>query len=328
MSGFTIWGSAVVRAILSFFSRKKSWPYPTPKPALAKGLDFSGISEFRGDVFPESGQSNWLDASNALAEIDRRQKAREISAEEADACRFWHENGYWVAPSLFADEELDFVWGAYEEALASGILGERHAVSPDGRLFDRKLDPALLVPEIKALQHHAKLMRWTDLFLGRKTMPFQTIMGHAGSQQAAHSDSIHMTTYPFGFMVANWTAFEEIEPDSGPLIYYPGSHRLPYLLSREIGIAPGEFKQHGYRLYHERYEPVIAELCVKHGFEQKTFLAKKGDTLFWHANLVHGGSPRTNPNRSRKALVCHHFADGVVSYHDLSGNLTRIHLNA
>ena len=52
-----------------------------------------------------------------------------------------------------------------------------------------------------------------------------------GSEQAAHSDSIHMTTHPLGYMTAAWIALEEMTPDNGPLIYHPGSHKLPYLLN-------------------------------------------------------------------------------------------------
>ena len=51
-------------------------------------------------------------------------------------------------------------------------------------------------------------------------------MSHKGSQQGAHSDSIHMTTYPIGYLSAAWIAFEDIHPDSGPQLFYPGSHRL------------------------------------------------------------------------------------------------------
>nr|WP_321984985.1 hypothetical protein [uncultured Lichenicoccus sp.] len=29
-------------------------------------------------------------------------------------------------------------------------------------------------------------------------------------------------TYPLGYLAATWTAFEDIHPDSGPLVYYPG----------------------------------------------------------------------------------------------------------
>ena len=53
-------------------------------------------------------------------------------------------------------------------------------------------------------------------------------------------------------------------------------------------------------------------------------LLPTGDVLFWHANLLHGGSPRKNLALSRKALVCHHFAKGAVTYHDSCHSLREL----
>jgi ectoine hydroxylase-related dioxygenase (phytanoyl-CoA dioxygenase family) len=183
------------------------------------------------------------------------------------------------------------------------------------------------VPILRELQQHPKIMRISDLLFGRKTLPFQTIMGHKGSWQNPHSDTIHMTTYPMGYMLACWIAFEDIKPDSGPLEYYPLSHRLvPPLLSGELGIPPGAFKSDT-SIYNARYEPTIRHYIDTLGMEPEHFMAKKGDVLFWHADLLHGGSPRKDLTLSRKAMVCHYFADGAFTYHDLSGNATRLHKN-
>ena len=201
----------------------------------------------------------------------------------------------------------------------------RRFVNEARTLDDRQLDAHCKVPEIAALQRDPKVLAWTDLLFGRRTVPFQSIIGHAGSQQAAHSDSIHMTTYPLGYLIADWVALEDVTEDSGVLEYFPGSHRLPYMLSNEVGIEQYEFKEKGHRVYHERYEPAVREACEKAGFRKERFLAKKGDVLFWHANLVHGGGPRIDADASRKALVCHYFAEGAVTYHDLSGNPSRLH---
>ena len=145
-----------------------------------------------------------------------------------------------------------------------------------------------------------------------------SITSHKGSQQAAHSDSIHMTTYPLGYLTAAWIAFEDIHPDSGPLVVYPGSHRLPYLFSQNVGISEADFKQEGYGSYQQKYEPRIRELIASHELKEKHFVASKGDTLIWHANLLHGGSMRRNVQLSRRALVCHFFVKGVFVYHDLA----------
>jgi hypothetical protein len=156
-----------------------------------------------------------------------------------------------------------------------GIFGERRYVDGAQTLDDRQLDPHLLVPTIRALQQHPAILAWTNLLFSRKTVPFQTIMGHAGSQQRAHSDSIHMTTYPLGYLIANWIAFEDVQPTSVPLEYYSGSHRLLYLMSKDVGIAPHEFKKKGYAIYHEKYEPVIQRLCEDANLTKQVFLAKK-----------------------------------------------------
>ena len=76
-----------------------------------------------------------------------------------------------------------------------------------------------------------------------------------------------------------------------------------------------------------KYEPAVRRHLEVARLEPKLFLCEKGDVLFWHADLIHGGARRRNLQLSRKALVCHYFAQGALTYHDLSGNLTRLHRN-
>ena len=286
-------------------------------------VDLGGLRQFRGEAFPRHGPACWLDRPDAADRVAARLAEGDITAAQAEACRSWIADGYLVVPSLIDGATLDAAWADYVAAIDGKRLGEPRALNAAGTLRDRTLDPHRRVPSIAALQRHPAMLAWTDLLFGRPTIPFQTIMGHAGSQQAAHSDSIHMTTYPLGCLIASWLAFEDIHPDSGPLEYQPGSHRLPYLLSADVGIAAREYKRKGGSVYAERYEPAIRESSA--AFPKRTFLARKGDALFWHANLVHGGSARADPDRSRKALVCHYFAAGAVTYHDLSGDKTRLH---
>jgi hypothetical protein len=292
-------------------------------------VDLKQIREFRGDVFPDSGPRCWLDRPNALMEIDRRHAAGEITDNQAEICSKWIFDGYCIVPSLIDTDLLDRVWQAYEDAIANGavkVATESHG--PDDPYPGRHLDTHLILPIVRELQQHPKVMEITDLLFGVKTMPFQTIMGHKGSWQSAHSDTIHMTTYPLGYLIANWIAFEDVHPDSGPLEFYPRSHLLvPPLLSGDLGISPREYKSKGPSVYSERYEPQIKRYIESMDLAPKFFLAKAGDVLFWHANLLHGGSPRNDLKRSRKALVCHYFGEGALTYHDLSGNPTRLHKN-
>lgn len=292
-------------------------------------VDLDAIAEFRGDAFPKCGSGCWIDQPDALYRVDEKVALGTMSESDARICRKFIIDGYYIAPGLIADEALDACWRAYEEAIAAGVIELAPEPHGEGDPYPgRRLDPHIEVPEIRQLQWHREVLRITDLLFGRKTLPFQTIMGHKGSSQLAHSDAIHMTTYPLGFLIANWVAFEDIHPDSGPLVYYPGSHRLlPYLLSAEVGILRQEFKVKGYAAYNEKYEPAMARHLEAYGLQPQTFIAQKGDVLFWHANLVHGGAPRADLGHSRKALVCHYFAERAFTYHDLSGNRTRLHKN-
>lgn len=117
---------------------------------------------------------------------------------------------------------------------------------------------------------HPKILRWIHLLMDRPPAPFQTITCHKGSQQGVHSDSIHMTTYPLGYLTAAWIAFEDIHPDSGPLVYYPGSHRLPYLFSRDLGIDENNFRESGYKAYVELYEPRIQAIIRERELQRIT----------------------------------------------------------
>jgi hypothetical protein len=48
-------------------------------------------------------------------------------------------------------------------------------------------------------------------------------------------------------------------------------------------------------------------------------VAKKGDVLIWHADLMHGGAPIEDPKRTRKSLVAHFMPLGVMpTFYDFS----------
>jgi hypothetical protein len=290
-----------------------------------EAVDLDAIRDYKLENFPKSGPSPWLDAPDAPSRIDARLASCGISDEQARQCRSWARDGFLVLEKFFDPAALDGIWGAYEEAVKAG----RVALQPDppaagDPLPSRSLDAHLSVPEVTALLHDEGLKAWMRLLFGREPVPFQTLVSHKGSEQREHSDAIHMTTYPVGYLTAAWIAFEDIRPDCGPIVYYPGSHRLPYLSSGALGIPPGDFRRRGYAAYFEKYEPAIQRLIAENGLKPSVFLPKKGDVLVWHGNLIHAGSPRRDLSLSRKAVVLHYFAQGAVCYHDLSGTLTPV----
>ena len=279
---------------------------------------------FRAENYPHTGPHAWLDQPDALERIDEKLARGELTDEEAAHCKHWAEQGYVILPGLIEVPLLTAVWASYEHAIAKGKLQlpvERAA--EDDPHPGRFLNPHKKAGDFCQVLKHPALARWMRTLLERNARPLQTIASHKGSQQGVHSDSIHMTTFPLGYLTAAWIAFEDIHPDSGPLVYYPGSHKLPYVFSKDVNISEENFREEGYTPYHARYEPHIQKLIEQHGLQAKHFHAKKGDVLIWHANLLHGGSARRNMALTRKALVCHFYGKGVFVYHDLSASRSK-----
>lgn len=159
-------------------------------------------------------------------------------------------------------------------------------------------------------------MKILRLLLGDEAVLFQSINFLKGSEQETHSDSIHMTTYPLGRLIAAWVALEDIDESNGPLHYYPKSHLLPYYLNSDYSNEGNKWLI-GDKSYDE-YEKMIQDKIRESGLEKKTFAARKGDILIWHANLFHGGDPHTDRNRTRKSMVLHYFGRNAICYHEIT----------
>lgn len=255
----------------------------------------------------------WLDSSFANLLIVKKILFHKISLIDAKLAYHWGKNGYLILEEFFNANQLDRVWSEYENELTNSD----RQIKLKNNLPERQLNPHLFSQSIYKLMDNKKLLSMINFLSGTSNIPFQSISSHRGSEQKAHSDAIHMTTNPLGGLIAVWIAFEDIRGDCGPLEFYPRSHKLPYILSKDIGIDPRDFDQFGYRDYTEIYEPNIEKIIKKNKLKKSTFFAKKGDVLFWHHNLLHGGSKITNPSSTRKSLVFHYFSNDVDCYHDL-----------
>jgi Phytanoyl-CoA dioxygenase (PhyH) len=156
----------------------------------------------------------------------------------------------------------------------------------------------------RRLATHPKILAFLRTAYGREPFAFQTLNFKTGSEQAPHADSFHFNAEPEGFMCGVWVALEDILPDSGPLIYYPGSQKISDLhYSNIINICDeqniGEIGS--------GYVSILGDLLKKLGIKSKTALIKKGQAFIWTSNLVHGGSAIRDQNLTRKSLVTHYY---------------------
>ena len=158
-------------------------------------------------------------------------------------------------------------------------------------------------PAVKEIARAPAVLDFLREFYGREPLPFQTLNFRVGTQQEPHADAFHFNSDPPGFMCGVWVALEDIDEASGPLIYFPGTHRLPEVTTSDVGMAPSEEEGGKYTSY-------IGELISRNGYEPHVGLLKKGQALVWASNLLHGGSPTQDPQSTRLSQVTHYFFEG------------------
>jgi len=294
--------------LLNLFNRKKL----RHAEAMYRkyGVKQSVLMPISSDKLPShNGESPWLDSPDALQKLTASPGLNRFDTATQKALLRWPTDGFVVLRGLFTHEEVAAMNAEIDRLIRDKVV--------DFNFTGRKIMFAFHHSDLlRKYVHDRRILDVMDFLLGKRMKVFQSINFLTGSEQAAHSDSIHMTTHPLGYMTAAWIALEEINADNGPLIYHVGSHKLPYLLN-------GSYDHGGNRFVigedaYARYEEAVDREIANGHFEAREFHAQPGDVLFWHANLLHGGKKMTTPNASRKSMVIHCFADDVLCYHELT----------
>lgn len=267
-----------------------------------------GFSDFKHN--PHSDEAPWLDRPERLALLESSTEFQSFSPELQTEIKRFEREGYMILRQFFHSDDTSRLNETVDEMLASGKAGYNFT----GRKIFNLWETSELARD--RFFRNPEMTRLLSFLLGRKVIPFQSLNFTRGSEQRAHSDAIHMTTQPQGFLIATWIALEDIDEGSGPLAYYPGSHRLPFVSTGDYDSGNGRFTigNDSNRHYEDRIEEIIAEK----GLEKRVFLAKRGDVLIWHSNLLHAGTRITREGATRRSMVCHYYAENTICYHEMS----------
>ena len=163
----------------------------------------------------------------------------------------------------------------------------------------------------KDLSFSDPVMAFLEELFGSSPALIATITFWKGSQQPLHQDFSYVHHHRrLGELAAAWIPLEDIHPDSGPLVYYKGSHFPDKLGFFDWGsgsiLASRDASDSDFDNYHKHLLRQIDE----HQFQPSVFLPKRGDVLIWHGALIHGGTPMANPDLTRRSLVCHYTTVG------------------
>jgi len=252
--------------------------------------------------------SPWLDEPDSREKILKDSQFIKMPADLQQKILHWIDKGFMIWENFLTEHEADLL----NEEIDTLTTQKKIAPLENGKIMFAHKQSAF----INKIISDERIMQLLAFIFQQPVIPFQTINFIKGSQQRAHSDSVHMTTYPLGYLAASWFALEDIDAFNGPLFYYPGSHKLPYVLSPQFDKSANSLKLN--ENSNSDYENSIQSVIEKHQLVKEDFHAKKGDLFLWHANLIHGGNAILDPSRTRKSMVVHYFAKDVIKYHEIS----------
>ena len=237
---------------------------------------------------------------------------KKLNPAEAKLASDYHEKGYVILKNVFSTELIDQI---IEEMQTKGFNPDYpiETFRNDIRIQDLWQYSAAA----KNMAAHPEIIKTLEMLYGREAIPFQTLNFKVGTQQKAHSDTLHFSSLPARYMCGVWVALEDITPDNGPLFYYPGSHRTP---EYNFSHFKNSIEANSYEDYPE-YETFMENLMDASPYEKQHFLAKKGDTLIWSSNIIHGGSAVNDPNSTRLSQVTHYYFKDCVYYTPMLSNM-------
>jgi hypothetical protein len=256
----------------------------------------------------------WIDRHDWLDRLAQKHRAGEISDALSAAIFRFVRDGYYVIEGAVSsglidrlDAEIERVWSDPPPGMLMETFepdGKMHYVPP-AKKYRAGRTKLLDLYAYSALAREAiaspKVVEFLSAIFGARPKAFQGLFFHVGSQQAIHKDTayVKIDSNPM-HLAATWMALEDIQPGTGELEYYIGSHRAPDFLfgglSKWMESHTGD---------HDRFLQSLHDDAKGHGQVRGSFLARKGDVLVWHADLAHGGSAVTQKGRSRKSLVTH-----------------------
>ncbi|HEV7766093.1 MAG TPA: phytanoyl-CoA dioxygenase family protein [Thermoanaerobaculia bacterium] len=227
----------------------------------------------------------------------------------------WQEEGWLHVPSFLTPDEIALVndtiaqlWRSKPGAitvddLETGARCRMSELRDDARRHRIKINDLYLTsPAIRSLLLSPKLITILTPLLNETPALCNTLNLERSSAQDNHADSLYMTPLTPGGVVACWFALEPVRPDAGPLRLFPRSHLIPpYTFSNGLHHAV-ESEMHDWTAY-------IQSQLTARSIEPVRVMAAPGDLVVWHADLLHGADPITNPDATRKSLVAHYFPE-------------------
>lgn len=149
---------------------------------------------------------------------------------------------------------------------------------------------------------HPRIVRFLSLVFDTKPVAFQQLLFQRSNGHQVHQDTSVVAVEEPMLLAASWIALEDVRKGAGELAFYDRSHRLPHYLFSD-GSKRMNFSIDDQKAYSQDLE----QACEQRGMKYQKFMAKKGDVLFWTADLVHRSHPRSLPDGTNRLSCVTHY---------------------
>jgi len=233
-----------------------------------------------------------------------------ISLTEKDIA-FYRENGFWVAPKLFSEEELEefrshfyqILEGKYETGIApAGRNSEPNEIQKgivkitNCLWSDSKLSQLILNQDVgklaSSLSGHNTIRYWRDHLWYKP--PDTGSKGNVGW----HQDYFYWQSAEPAEIITAWVALDDVTEDSGCLEFVPGSHKW------------GLYQEGN--LYEQDSEKLQKQLekATGRNFDSVTCPMVAGAVSFHNCLTFHGSHENQSP-RPRLSFSIRMFGEGL-----------------
>jgi phytanoyl-CoA hydroxylase len=267
--------------------------------------------------FTSSFGGLWTDADDAAADVKSRRRNGQLTREDCELVERWRRDGYVILPGAVPADRCDEIARSIDDVLRNGHESARVFDAATGVTHDatpgigatlrspRVVDAYVPFTAARNALFSAPIVSALKVLFDAEPMLFQSLSFPRGSEQELHQDTafVVVAAQPMS-LIASWVALEDVRDGAGPLVYVPGSHRIPEWIfpgGRKHYDGPADGPEELARWYAH-----LQAACTALSLRTHRFLPRKGDVLLWHADLVHGGSPIIDPASTRKSLVGHY----------------------
>lgn len=235
-----------------------------------------------------------------------------------DECRQWRANGYLILPHLIPEDLIAAYTRRFERYHCL-----RGFQSPT---------PYEVVPELREISLFPPLVQRLNKLIGDEMVLHLNLTGWVSTERQWHQDDYLNAPTVNGWYAATWVALDDISVESGPFEFIPGSHRWPVLRGERVrnlmtpdqAEADARDPNAAWTLFtQEQVAAAVAQRQQEVGAPTRSFLAKKGDVLIWHACLQHRGSqPTLRPSRYRTGLRATPLRKALISHYTARSKIT------